>query len=40
MLRQWKYREYYHPNLTQEEEMHRDIHAGNQRLPFPHRPSI
>lgn len=34
MLRQWKYRDYYHANLTQEEEMHRDIHAGNQSLPL------
>ncbi|MCJ1464909.1 hypothetical protein MMC07_003524 [Pseudocyphellaria aurata] len=29
MLRQWKYRDYYHPNLTREEEMHHDIHADH-----------
>ena len=28
MLRQWNYRQHYHPNLTEEERPHWDIHAG------------
>ena len=28
MLRQWNYREHYHPNVTEEERPHWDIHAG------------
>ena len=34
MLRQWNYREHYHPNLTEEEQPHWDIHAG--KLSRPH----
>ncbi|KAI9842792.1 MAG: hypothetical protein M1837_006895 [Sclerophora amabilis] len=29
MLRQWKYRDYYHPNLTLAEAEHRDLHADH-----------
>ena len=29
MLRQWNYREHYHPNISEEERTHWDIHAGN-----------
>ena len=28
MLRQWNYRSHYHPNLTREESVHWDVHAG------------
>ncbi|KAF7945540.1 hypothetical protein EAE96_010307 [Botrytis aclada] len=29
MLRQWNYREYYHPNVTEKERPHYDIHADH-----------
>lgn len=29
MLREWKYRDHYHPNLTEEEVSHKEIHADH-----------
>jgi len=28
MLRQWKYRDYYYPDIKLEDEAHRSLHAG------------
>ena len=28
MLRQWKYRDYYHPNITLKEQTKQEIHLG------------
>ena len=32
MLRQWNYREHYHPNITESERPHWDIHAGEYQV--------
>ncbi len=39
MLRKWNYKDYYHPNLTHEEEEHMLSHAGTPSihlLIYPH----
>ena len=34
MLREWKYRDYYHPNITVDEEAHKSLHAGKSQNSY------
>ena len=35
MLRQWNYKDYYHPNMTVQEEKHLGSHIGMSLPLFP-----
>ena len=34
MLRQWSYREHYHPNMTAHDRQHLEVHIGKESWPL------